>query len=156
MGFDEMAAQYNHYVVLGSKITVHFDNDVDQVQLAGQYCYLRLDDAVPATNMRLTGLMERGSSHIAYKPRNVDSNKAITLTKTFGAKKFFGINKNDGISTRDDLAGLTNGSDPAERAYFSVGVMCSRTTTTDPAVILARVTIDYIVKFYEKNLQPQS
>jgi hypothetical protein len=156
MGYDEMAAQYNHYVVLGSKITVHFDNDVDNVQLAGQYCFLRLDDAVPATNDNLVAMMERSASNIAYKPRNVDTNKAITLTKTFSCKKFFGINKNDGVGTRDDLAALTNGANPAEGAYFTCGVVCSRTTTTNPPVILARVTIDYIVKFYEKNLQPQS
>jgi len=156
MGFDEMAAQYNHYVVLGSKITVHFDNDVDHVQLAGQYAFLRLDDVVPPTNTNLAALMERAQSNIVYKPRNVDTSKSAVLSKTFSCKKFFGINKLDGVGTRDDLAGLCNGADPAEKAYFTVGVMCARTTTTDPAVILARVQIDYIVKFYEKNLQPQS
>lgn len=156
MGFDEMAAQYNHYVVLGSRITVHFDNDVDNVQLAGQYCFLRLDDAAPATNGTLVGMMERNSSKISYKPRNVDSNKPVTLTKNFSCKKFFGINKNDGVGTRESLAGLCNGTNPIDGAYFTCGVMCSRTTSTNPAVIMARVQIDYIVKFYEKNLQAQS
>ena len=156
MGFDEMAQNYNHYVVLGSKITVHFDTDVDHHQEAGQYCFLRLDDVPPLTNVNLNALMERAQSKIAYKPLNTVTARKIVLSKTFSCKKFFGINKNDGVSTRGDLAGLCNGANPAEKAYFTCGVMCSRTTTTDPPVIMARVQIDYIVKFYEKNLQAQS
>ena len=156
MGFDEMAANYNHYVVLGSKITVWFDSDVDNHQEAGQYCFLRVDDVPPLTNVNLNALMERNAAKIKYKPFNKDTSKKIVLSKTFSCKKFFGINKNDGVSTRDDLAGLCNGANPAELAYFTCGVMCARTTTTDPPPILARVQIDYIVKFYEKNLQPQS
>ncbi len=89
MGYDEMASQYNHYVVLGSKITVHFDNDVDNVQLAGQYCFLRLDDAVPATNDNLVAMMERANSHISYKPRNVDTNRPVTLTKNLSLQENF-------------------------------------------------------------------
>ncbi len=157
-GWDEQANIYNHYCVLGAKITVHFDNGVNSFQNAGQYCYIQLRDRpppVPATNTLVDILEEQpryGST--LYKPftsaGNSNPNTANKLMKTFSARKFFGIPQKDSVKTNDNLQATVD-DNPSEGAYFVIGIVSSSTSTTNPDPIIARVEIEYIVKMTEKN-----
>ena len=80
-GFDELAAIYDHYCVIGSKIKVSFENDVDHVQEAGQYCFLMLQDTNNTPTSLIDILEESNKNKVAYKQRNSTTSKNIILTK---------------------------------------------------------------------------
>lgn len=155
-GFDELAAIYDHYTVIGSKLKVTFENDVDIAALtAGQYCFAMLQDTTSAPGT-LVDLLEEGSrNQVAYRQRNTTTGRSITLTRTYSPHKFFGIPKKDSVVS-NALHTPNVGSNPAEDAIYTVGVICARTTSTDPPPVVARVEIEYIAVFTEKRPQSSS
>ena len=150
-GFDQHALLYDHYTVIGSKIKVTFESDVDNVSPAGQYCFLYLQDTegVPGS---LIDIMEGGvgKSKFNYRPRNTVSGKSVTLTQKYSPYKFFGIPKTTSILSMDELTPQCT-ANPLEDAIYTIGIMCQRTTTTDPPAVVARVEIEYIAIFSEKK-----
>lgn len=156
-GFDEQMRIYDHYTVLGSKITVHFESDVDHLATVGQYCFLMLQDS-NSTPANLIDIMEGGhnvQTGIKYRPRSTTSGKSCVLSQTFSPKKFFGLGK-DADLVQNLVLTASDNSNPIEDAIFTLGVACQRTTTTDPPAIIARVEIEYVVAFTEKKPMPQS
>lgn len=155
-GFDEHALLYDHYTVIGSKMKVIFESDVDNTSNAGQYCFLVLQDTA-ATPGSLIDIMEggQGKTKIGYRPFNNDTGKSVTLTTNYSPKKMFGLPKSASVLTMDELTPQC-GADPLEDAIYTIGVMCERTTSTNPARIVARVEIEYIAVFSEKKPQQQS
>jgi len=154
-GFDELASLYDHYTVIGSKCTVHFENDVDHLQPAGQYCFLMLDDAhtVP---LDIVDLCEESNRYkIAYKERNTTGSRNIVMSKKFSPYKMFGLPKKDSLITNNKLTPSVV-ANPTEDAFFTLGVICSRTTTTDPPRIVCRVEIEYLAVFTEKKPMARS
>lgn len=150
-GFDQHALLYDHYTVIGSKIKVTFESDVDNVSPAGQYCFLVLQDTA-GTPGNLIDIMEggQGKSKFSYRPRNTDSGKSITLRQKFSPYEMFGIPKTTSLLSMDELTPLCT-ANPLEDAIYTIGVMCQRTTSTDPPAVIARVEIEYIVVFSEKK-----
>lgn len=149
-GFDQLSAIYDHYCVIGSKITVHFENDVDAVNEAGQYCFLMLDDTanVPGSLIDLTE--ESNRTKLAYKQRSSVSSRNLSLSKNFSPYKMFGIPKKDSLINNVNLNAQVT-QNPAEDACFTFGIMCSRTTSTNPPPIVCRVEIEYLAVFTEKR-----
>jgi len=62
----------------------------------------------------------------------------------------FGIPRKDSLLTNVNLNPQVH-ANPAEDAIFTIGVACSRTTTTDPPQLTARVEIEYLAIFTEKR-----
>ena len=154
-GFDQLAAIYDHYCVIGSKITVHFENDVDNLQTAGQYCFLMMDDTAQVPGSLIDLSEESNRNKLAYKPRNTVGSNSITLTKKFSPYKMFGIPKKDSLINNVNLNAQT-GTNPVEDACFTFGLMCSRTTTTNPPPVVCRVEIEYLAVFTEKRQMQSS
>lgn len=155
-GFDEHALLYDHYTVIGSKIKVTFESDVDNTSNAGQYCFLILQDTA-ATPGSLIDIMEggQGKTKVNYRPFNNDTGKSVILSAKYSPRKMFGLPKTSSVLTMDELTPQTN-SNPLEDAIYTIGVMCERTTSTNPARLVARVEIEYIAIFSEKKPQVQS
>jgi hypothetical protein len=154
-GFDEHAALYDHYTVIGSKIRATFESDVDNRSTAGQYCFLMLQDTA-GTPTNLVDILEEGDRNkIGYRPLNSVTGKSVSLTKKFSPYKLFGIPKKDSLISNADLTPQV-GSNPPEDAIFTVGVISNRTTSTDPPKLVCRVEIEYIVLFSEKRPMPSS
>lgn len=146
-GFDQWMAVYNHYTVLGSRITV------TPVQMAsgtvGIVNLLLTSSATEPTGFTsVENMLESrtANSKLLISGVNGQLPKAISTTKNFSAKKFFGIRNFIG---KADYKG-DNASQPAEGAFFHV---ChSAIGANNPGVVSFIVKIDYIVAFTEPRI----
>lgn len=142
MGFDQYMLFYNHFKVLGSKITVQglsqasgtVENDQTIVSLS-------LDaDTTTITDIRRQ--IELGLC--SYQINNPGgSGRGVKLSKTFSMKKFF-QNRAD---SDDTLIGNV-AADPTEQAVYSLAV-ANLESADDAAPLAFLITIDYIVQFSE-------
>ena len=144
-GFDELAAIYDHYCVIGSKIKVTFESDVDHIQTAGQYVFLMLQDT-NTTPGNLIDIMEGDRNVTGFRPRSTTAGKSVTLYKKFSPYRLFGIPKKDSLINNVNL-NASVGANPAEDAIYTIGLCCARTTTTNPPPVVARVEIEYLAVF---------
>lgn len=139
MGHDQWAQFYNHYVVLGAKITVTFSNeDAGDPMIAG----VLLNDDTSLTSATVTSIIENGKG--AYCHLDTGGGPGIRrISQKYSAKKFFKCDVKD----RTDLK-ATFGTNPTEDAYFVVWT-AAMNTGSDPSVVYATVKIDYIVLMSE-------
>lgn len=143
MGWDQWFLLYNHYVVVGAKISVTClsDNSADAPYAFGVY----LTDSTTAPYTTWSGFREARQGSQRLITGGATTNK--TCSTTFSAKKFYNVT--DIKDNIDRLGALVN-SDPTEGAYFVVYYQ-NITSYTDTTNFM--VTIDYIVDFSEpKNL----
>lgn len=141
-GFDQLMAMYDHYVVIGAKITVEFvsptyDNLV--------WIALRDDNTVQSDKNEY---LEGRNVISALLP--ADSSSHRRLTKTFSTRKFLGRSK---PLSDSQLKGNTGGN-PAEQAFFHVGM--APTSTNDEAAHNVNVRIDYLAVLIEPRQPTQS
>jgi len=122
---DQVKDLYNHYTVIGSKITVKFVPT--STSSVPQHVGINLNDDT-TTPTGFNDLSEQTQSKIkaiAYSPE-----RPVTLTCKYSAKKMYG----GSVLANSDLRG-TGTSDPSEQAYFllysfpldgatSVGLYC--------------------------------
>jgi len=149
MGHDIWANIYNHYVVVGAKITARFLNTgTDNIPVC--LGVLLDDDGGAITSETVNTIMERGVSKwkLSFNNYGVQFGQVPTITNRFSAKKFFNIK-----DVKDnDSVGAAMGANPSDLAYFIVwqGPMDG---SADPAATNVNVTIDYIVDFSEPKDQ---
>lgn len=153
MHFDTMATMYNHYVVLGAKITVRAWGEATSGG-TGAVLACKLDDDGSATfnNGRL---MEQGSNLVKYiiMRDNVTAGKSYGVLKhTYSARKFHGVKDVD--DNKYTLGALTNAS-PSDQGYWVIHWQHPDNSTVMGSIKLL-VQIDYIVKFSEPRDFPQS
>lgn len=149
MAWDNWKALYNHYVVVGSKITVKVSaqhNAARTPTVVG--LYLADDSTIPYTSY--DGLIE--SRKGTYTFVQIAQDTVQTLTNTFGAKKFFNLTD---VKDNVQRIGTTTEADPTEQAIYyiysqSIGMAG---TSLDLNII---VTVDYIVDFSEPKDLAQS
>lgn len=142
--FDQyVATLYNHYTVIGSKITCYFAN-TDTVH--GQICGVRLSDSVTAlTNP--TQLLEQGrSSYKLYAPIAAGGGTAPCTLKV-APPKFLASAK--GSLSNDQLRG-NSAANPSEQCYFHVFGMCDD-SASDAGGINVTVVIEYLAMLTEPN-----
>ena len=144
MGRDLWAAQYNHYVVLGSRIRIYAecldDVNIDHYTLG----VILHEDGTPLSGTQVLALQENGKSRYRYLVSGPDkSRSSCTLVQTYSAKRFFGIK--DVADNRDQL-GAAVGSNPTEIAAFMIYIQGNALSSLGCRL---HVTIDYIVKFSE-------
>lgn len=140
---DTYAGIYNHYVVLGSMITV------EVVTVAGEgyapggpfTIMVRLKDDGGATTDPMSAFIERGEG--TYAMSSAQSNK-FKLRSRYSAKKFFNITN---VKDNLDRLGAAFGANPTEGAYYEI--RCAGWSGADPGFVYVNVTIDYIVSMSE-------
>lgn len=144
---DQYQTFYNHYAVVGSKITVQVVNHNDATQVSQIVGIMLNDDTVtPTTYSELIeqpgGVGNKGGSRWRITTPNTKSSK---LSHYFSSKKFFTITDvNDNL----DRVGAIMGANPVEEGYFTIFVL-PLDSTTDTGAINLLVTIDYLVEFSE-------
>lgn len=151
LGWDEWTQFYNHYVTIGSKITVQFMTDTTNVAPAVFFLYLSDDTTIPYTDP--TTIQEQGNvSYIVGAAGTNTNSRAMTLRKGFSAKKFFNIK-----DVRDNVLriGAAVDSVPTDQAFFTIGYAPIDASTDLPALYCS-VTIDYTVVFSEPKDLAQS
>lgn len=150
MGYDQWSVFYNHYVVVGSKITITTTAN------SGPGVGMLLTGVVltdtPATFTDFTEMMEQGLAKTQKQSVHLNAQRPKSLSKGFSAKKFFNVtNVLDNVSR----LGANTGVNPTEVAYFSVFAANSK-ASADQTVVDFVVTVEYIVVFSEPRELEQS
>lgn len=144
MGFDQWALLYNHYVVVGAKISIAA---LASGSVTSAVCgvYLADDSSVPYSVPE--GYIE--SKKGPYRNINIQRN-AVKMTSNFSAKKFFNI-----TDIKDNVVriGADVGSNPTEPAVFHLWYHDYQGSTTTQTF---QITVDYIVEFSEPKDLSQS
>ena len=145
---DEMAALYQYYTVVGSRIKVTFSqNPVDQQN----YGIILSQDPSLANNPSL--LKEEYGSSVALIPSQ--RNMPFVQTKNFSAKKIFKTNMAGLMS--DDTQRVQTGSNPGTKAlYYYVVWRAPIDGGVTLGTSIAQVEISYIVLWREPKDAVQS
>lgn len=147
LGHDQWALFYNHYRVLGAKITINFaSSGAGHSMVAG--CFLD-DDASGPTPFDNEGIIEKGGKYRVMDDAGGPGNRTIVCK--YSAKKFHNASN---VKDRDDLKAAF-GSNPSEMAYFVLWAQALN-TAVDPGVVYCNVKIDYIVSLEEAKDLAQS
>lgn len=145
IGFDQWMAFYNHYTVIGSKISVTFVNaDVNQTGIVG----ITLDDDNTPISTVASTLMEQPNCAYAMVNTREGSNKT-TLSLQTNPLKFLTKKVDDGNVTGD----VSN--NPAEQVYFTVWADSHDGAVMTPGMQCI-VTIDYVAVLKEQKQLGQS
>lgn len=143
-GFDQLIALYDHFVVIGSKITV--DICASSTETQNQICGVALRDGA-TTDTDPNDYLEAGT---VRSRQMTPANPRAKFTLNYSPKRFLGRSK---IMSDPDLKGSSSG-DPAESAYFHVFV--AGQAGGNPAACTVFVTIDYLAVFIEPQDVAQS
>lgn len=98
-GFDQWAAFYDNYVVLGSKITVYANNTLLQLETADtthskfnmSYLCVSLTEDKNTIVGDVPQMLE--SRLFSYKPLNTNQYNSAKIVKKYSARKFLGLTK---------------------------------------------------------------
>lgn len=150
LGHDQWQNFYNHYVVLGSKITVYLTG-TSSAESGGAMCTIQLSDDL-TTSTDVTVQIEQGRG--TYKLINGFTGiNPIKITSRYSAKKFFNIKD---VKDNLDRIGVGFGADPADVAAYVLTVKDLNSTTGSILKLDAFVVIDYVVLLSEPKELPQS
>lgn len=145
-GFDQLMQLYDHYVVLGSTITVQFYN----THANNNICFVALkDSATPQTS--LNDYLE--GRNVAYKcgTGTLETHSITTITKNFSAKKFLGRSS---VLSDPELKGSAS-ANPIEQAYYHIG-LGTHSPTADEGTVRFVARISYLVCLIEPKQPAQS
>jgi len=150
-GYTPYATNYAHYMVVGSKITVRAMNTLATSSIPCMYGILlsrtinQLGSlATPDEILRSTGSY---GSNGKYRQMGGINGNSTSMSRTFSARKMYGISKKDSIFTYQTLHALF-GAGPVEEPTFTL--WASNTgggINPDPVAFL--VVIDYLCKVWE-------
>lgn len=109
--FDQMTVLYNHYTIIGAKISVTFASTGSGPVT---HCFVVTDDDVSSSTL-VTTLLEQTQNK--YKAMTYGNAVPKTIKHSYSAKKTFG----GSILANNRLQG-TGAVDPTEQSYFTIGV----------------------------------
>lgn len=145
--FDQVAAIYNKYVVLGSKATVTFHPAVAgstaTTTLFGAY----IEDDTTITPTTAVGLAEQPSALfrvISVGTAADQFDRSNTITLNWDAKKAFGGDVIDNNRLYAD-----NASNPLEQQYFTYFAQDAAATPAATAAVNCTVIVEYSVMWFE-------
>lgn len=149
LGFDEMSALYDHYTVLGSKITVNAQSVIADVSSGGCMvgCYVN-DDTSPVFSYNT--VMEQGGA-VSKLLSPLGSGGGTKFSKGCSIKKWMGVN--DPLN-HSELTG-NSAANPAEGIYFIL--FCQGLdSTSNPSGVYFDVCIEYTAIWRERKSLGQS
>lgn len=138
MFFDQLSAIYQHYCVIGSKVTLKIIPAYANQPAFGFAVYLNDDVTVSPTS--LEGIREQTSGSIVYIPGGSDVMR--TITKNWSASKTFG----KAVLANTDLQGTIT-TNPNEQTHYSFFVQPLDFATS--LTVYVQVTIQYIAVWKE-------
>jgi len=143
-GFDQYMAQYNHYTVVGAKITVHYSN----VSSTTQPYILTIRTAAGTTP--LTNRTQILEAPINITNKFIGSRQGARADGSFSRRVSISKFLSQDVMQEDNNAGfdgVTTGN-PAEQVFFHVGAQAYSVFTDAPAITL-NVIIEYLAVFHE-------
>jgi hypothetical protein len=144
MGFDQLAALYDHYTVMKSNITVYAPDNFNESCAIGIYLG---DDATSYSD--LPTMTEQYNAKTVYA---VGMAKVWNVSHSYDAKSFFGIK--DPSDNHDTIGARTN-TNPTDGAYF-VFYHGALTPTSDMNVATFWAVLEFDTLFTERAKVPSS
>jgi len=145
IGWDQWTPFYNHYVVVGAKMTVRLTSGNSNNNSDAIIAFINLadDDTIPGTSEEL---LEQGKVRYKLVSGNMQTQRALALTQTYSPKNYFNI-----VDIKDNLdrLGANVQADPAEAAVFVFGTQGVTAGGTYGGELQCIVQIDYLVEFSE-------
>lgn len=145
-GFDQFMLMYDHYTVVGAKITVTFSHKHDTTD------YNRRIGVTLRDSFSIANDMNDYAESRTTKTRTIVHNatQPVTMSMTYSTRKFLG--RSHPLSD-PDLKGSSS-SNPNEQAYFHI--WNQPYSTTDIGSVRIDYRIDYLVVFTEPKQPSQS
>ena len=137
--FDEIMPLYDHFVVIGAKITATYINENNESYFIAVN---RNDNGITSNN--INDVIEQRNATYTYLGPATGGNNIKKLSLTYSPKRFLGRSKP--LADPDLKGGVS--SNPSEGMYFSVCAGAAD-AVSDPTAITCNVVIDYIVAFIE-------
>lgn len=150
LGRDQWSVFYDHYCVLGAKITAKFVSTGSTASTDACMVGILLKDN-STTIVSPTTIMEQTNSGYAVLT-NSNASQTKTIRKGYSARKFFNLKD---VKDNRALVGAQFGSTPPEDAYFHV-YQTPLSPSDDARPIRVIVTIEYIVNLSERKSLVQS
>lgn len=149
MLFDQCSALYDHYVVIGAKITVRANN----VGSEDACLLLRCNDSTTAPSLTRSAWLEQGNCTAIYLPGRTSggSNSTRVFTYKVNPNKFLG---RASPMSDPELKGSAVGN-PTEQCYFDIGY-CTTASGAIAANLDVMVDIDYTAVWIEHKPIGQS
>lgn len=122
MNYDQLCLLYNHWHVIGSKITIKFI-PYDNAQPAAQVSCYQNDDNTPLSTDPMVQAEYAGSRYRILSANSTDSVKTIVLK--YSAKKTHGGN----VLSNTSLLG-TVGASPSERTFWTIALKALNGSST--------------------------
>lgn len=135
--FDQMSALYNHYHVIGAKLTCTFIPKASGGVAMGVGVLINDDSSAAYTSISNLGEQSRGQTRVIPP----SSTSAVKIVSKYSAKKMFG----GSILANNNLQG-TASANPTELAYWDVVAQCYASGTS---AITVRCQIEYIAVWSE-------
>jgi len=145
MFFDQLTPIYEHYTVIGARITFHIVPATSTTHPA-QFILFQ-NSASGATFATQSIIAEQNKATV--RQTTMGSVRPTVLKLNFSAKKTFG----GSVLGNPELQG-TSVADPTEISFAYLGVRANDATVT--ATFYVRVTIDYISVWDERKVTAQS
>lgn len=139
MGHDQWAALFNHYVVLGSKITLKCCDSDSTVAPTHVGLYLSDGKTLSYTSGYQYAEARKGQNRLTAP----GANKTLYMRAKFSAKKFYNVKD---MKDNTDRLGAAVGASPGEQAFFHFWVQTIDASTNTIRYI---AEIEYIVLFSE-------
>lgn len=118
--FDQCAALYDHFTVIGSRARVTFSASATTVNPPFK-CGVWVNDNTVLTNASIDGLIEQtGAKYLQLGPDNMQG----TITKSFSLRRQFGK-----VNTSQDGYRGSDTSDPTELGYYTIALQSCDTAT---------------------------
>lgn len=146
-GFDEISPFYDHYTVLGSKITARFISLATTPSSGTAHVGILLKDNVTVVS-NPTLVMEATGSRYRLMTNAGASQASPNVSCYYSPKRFFGIKD---INDNRGLLGSATTGNPTEDAYFHVWAT-PIDASYNVAAMNVLITIEYTVKFTERKV----
>lgn len=154
MGFDQWMAIYDHYTVLGSKITVRFiPTTPSNFAPVGFGCMLTDDATFPYTD--LDAIIESRAGGRSYRlaaPSNSAVSRGLMVGRSFSAKRHLG---RPTVVGEEELKGDAS-SNPSEQTMYQVWAVNPTSAGNQPPTCAFMVIIEYIAMLTERRELGQS
>lgn len=144
MGFDQWAALYNHYVVIGSKTNVTISGPVDAAHETQPSSFgLYLSDETDSPYTRATTYIEARKGQVRHMYRN--QTRGTSMAGYYSPRRVFGVK--DVVDVQDSIGAAVTMS-PQKKAYHVLWwQLDNRVAPITDYDVYGYITTDYIVSF---------